>query len=128
MQHHGTLTALLVEDSTIVREYIAAFLRRLNFQVITANNGLRALEMLAHHAVDLIVTDLNMPGMDGLMLIDRLRSHKRFQKVPILVMTSVNNAHIKKVCCQKAITGFITKPFSQEQLGQEIKRLVEARS
>ncbi|RMG67378.1 MAG: response regulator, partial [Calditrichaeota bacterium] len=91
MSQSALPTALLVEDSRIVREYIAAFLRRMNFQVLTTGDGVRALELLAHHPVDLIVTDLNMPSMDGLMFIDRLRAHRSFQNIPILVMTSVQN-------------------------------------
>ena len=81
---------LTVDDSRTMREMVAMTLRNAGFHVIQADDGVNALKVLADNEVDIIITDLNMPNMDGLQLVRALRAKPEFKGTPILFLTTRN--------------------------------------
>ncbi len=81
--------ALVVDDSMLIRHTVCRFLEERGFQVEAATNGLEALEMLATMEPDLIITDIQMPGMSGVELISALKNDTRTAKIPIVALSSL---------------------------------------
>ena len=107
-------TVLLVEDEPINRRILAKILSRFVTTVVEAVDGLDALEKLQTHTPDLIITDLNMPKMDGLSLIRRLR--QTGNRVPILVLSAHNEASILAQAAELDAFRFLFKPVRVELL------------
>lgn len=102
-------TVLTVDDSDYMREIVAQSLELGDFEVLQAVNGIEALEVLNKNTVDLIVTDINMPEMDGITLIQEVR--KINDDVPILVLTTESGESLKKEAMHAGADGWIVKPF-----------------
>jgi two-component system chemotaxis response regulator CheY len=109
-------TILTVEDSITLRRFTTAILARAGHTVVEARYGNEALEMAHHTAVDLVLSDLHMPGLDGLALVSALRGLERYKAVPILLMTTETD--IRKVAAAKAAgaSGWLVKPLSADKL------------
>jgi two-component system chemotaxis sensor kinase CheA len=84
-------TLLVVDDSLMVRELQRSILERAGYQVQTANDGKEALTMLTEHPPDLVITDIEMPNLDGIALTANIRSHPRLANIPVLIVTSKTN-------------------------------------
>ena len=82
---------LVVDDSTTVRKFVAASLNMKGFRVVTAADGVEALERMPAEKFDLIITDLNMPDMDGFEFIRTLRETPEYREIPIIVLSSMND-------------------------------------
>ncbi len=107
---------LTVDDSTSVLQMIKLTLVSAGYQVIQAGNGSEGLAKARAGHVDLVITDLNMPVMDGLTLIRELRKLPAFRGVPIVFLTTESDPAMKQQAKAAGATGWITKPFQQEQL------------
>ena len=107
---------LTVDDSASVRQMVSLSLREAGYDVIEAENGKDALEKLQKSQVDLIVTDLNMPVMDGIELIRQVRSNSSHRFVPIIMLTTESQENKKVEGKRAGATGWIIKPFNPEQL------------
>jgi len=83
---------MVVDDSATVRKFVAASLTMQGFTVIAAVDGMDALEKLPAANVDLVVTDLNMPNMDGFELIRSLRENPQYHELPVIILTSVSDS------------------------------------
>lgn len=121
-----TKTILTVDDSASMREMVQLTLQGAGYQVIQANNGADGLAKAQATLVDMVVTDLNMPVMDGLGLIRELRKLPAYRGVPILFLTTESNDDMKKQAKEAGATGWITKPFQQEQLVAVVKKVLGA--
>jgi len=108
--------ALIVDDSVTMRQMVAFTLREAKFEVVEAENGADALKKLAGLTPDLIVTDLNMPVMDGLTFIRSARALPAARYVPILMLTTESQAEKKAEAKAAGATGWIVKPFDPPQL------------
>jgi two-component system chemotaxis response regulator CheY len=115
--------ALVVDDSSMVRQMVAHTLARAGFSVIEGSNGQDALTKLGTASVALIVTDLNMPVMDGLELIRRVRSNPLYRSTPILMLTTETLDARKKEGKAAGATGWLTKPFNPDQLLQVVAKV-----
>jgi two-component system chemotaxis response regulator CheY len=109
-------TALIVDDSTSIRQMVAFTLKEAGFSVLEGANGKEGLEQLERHPVDLIITDLNMPVMDGLTFIRQTRSRTATRFTPILMLTTEGRAEAKQAGRAAGATGWIVKPFQPERL------------
>ncbi len=109
---------MVVDDSSVMRQMITAALQSVGLAIRTAENGQDALEKLAEARADLIITDVNMPVMDGLTLVRQLREHSGYRFVPILVLTTESSDAMKQRGQATGATGWIVKPFSPWQLCQ----------
>ena len=124
-------SVLIVDDSPVMRGFIRRVMTLSGFEVgecLEASNGEEALERLAVHTVDVILTDINMPKMNGEELLRRLETDARLRSVPTLVIsTDATKARILKMLSLGA-QGYMTKPFSPETLREELERVLGDRN
>jgi two-component system chemotaxis response regulator CheY len=115
---------LIVDDSESIRELVSSSLTDLGYEVYAGINGKDACEQLRKVEVDLIITDLNMPEMDGLMLVQHVRRDPKFKFVPILILTTESEAKKREQAKREGATGWIVKPFDKERLSKIISKVV----
>jgi two-component system, chemotaxis family, chemotaxis protein CheY len=118
--------ALVVEDSTTMRQLIVYALRRIPEMVTDeAGDGVEALKLLAENGVpDIVITDINMPVMDGLKLVQRLRSDERTRDVPIVIITTEGGEEDKNRAMSLGANAYITKPIQAPQVLKQVKALL----
>ncbi len=119
-----TKTILIVDDSTTMRQMVGDALRTAGFTVLEGVNGEDALRKVTGLSVQLVITDFNMPVMDGIVLIKRLRATPEFRFTPILVLTTETEVARKEQGRSAGATGWVTKPFDPTRLVQVVSRLV----
>lgn len=107
---------MTVDDSSVVRQILKKTLTAAGYEVTEAIDGLDALEKLNDGPVDMVVTDLNMPNMDGVELIRNLRRQPGNRFLPIVMLTTESQQHIKEEGKKAGASGWIVKPFRPEQL------------
>lgn len=117
-------TALVVDDSVSMRQMVAFTLKQAGFEVAEAANGKEAVERFGDSAIHLVITDLNMPIMDGLALIKNLRARARFRFVPILMLTTESHESKRQEGRAAGATGWIVKPFRPERLLEVVAKVV----
>jgi len=116
---------LVVDDSNTMRELVSGFLRTHGFDVVTATDGRDGLDKLRNDpAIALVVSDINMPVMDGLTMIRQLRAKPAHQGVPIIFLTTESDADIKAQAKSAGATGWLTKPFDPDQLIRIVKKVL----
>jgi two-component system, chemotaxis family, chemotaxis protein CheY len=123
-----TKTVLVVDDSATMRRMVIASLRGLGGGISfeQAESGLSAIERLSLRPVHLVVLDLNMPDVHGLEVLRFIRSHDAFGSVPVVVLTTRDDAAGRDAALGGGATLYLTKPFSPESLSLEIGRLLES--
>jgi two-component system chemotaxis response regulator CheY len=119
-----TKTILSVDDSASMRQMVRLVLAGAGYQVVEAADGAEGLTKAQSSPVHLVVTDLNMPKMDGMQLIRSLRSLPSYKGVPILLLTTESDEAKRKEAKTAGATGWITKPFRQEQLLAVVKKVL----
>jgi two-component system chemotaxis response regulator CheY len=117
--------ALVVDDSATVRSMIKTVLAEMGYESLTAGDGAKALKILGENTVDIIVTDINMPNMDGIELIRQLRSQKNSSYTPILVISTESGDNIKNAGKVAGASGWIVKPFKPDVLMNAVSKLVK---
>jgi len=117
-------TILAVDDSTTMRQMVSFSLRQAGYDVVEAVDGFDALAKLRSMRVDLMITDLHMPRLDGIELIRRVRSEPGHRFTPILMLTTETQAAKKVEGQQAGATGWIVKPFEPQQLLKVVKRVL----
>ena len=116
-------TVLVVDDSATMRDMVSYTLATAGFDVVEAEDGVDALDLLGDGRVDLIVTDINMPRLDGIGLIQRLRGQDGFKGTPILCLTTERGDDTKNAAREAGATGWIQKPFDPDKLVRAVKRI-----
>jgi two-component system chemotaxis response regulator CheY len=119
-----TKTILCVDDSASIRQMVKLTLTQAGYQVIQASDGAEGLAKARESVVNLVVTDLNMPVMNGLGLIRELRKLATYKGVPIIFLTTESDPAIKQEAKTAGATGWITKPFQQEQLIGVVRKVI----
>ena len=114
---------LLVDDSSTILTSMSALIGDLGHTVISAENGEKALAQINAGSFDLMITDFNMPGMNGAELIAAARKTSRFRFAPILVLTTETRADKQQQAKQAGATGWLTKPVKKEQLTAALDRV-----
>lgn len=117
---------MAVDDSKTMRDMVGFTLRKAGFDVIEAEDGQRALAVLEKSPVDLVITDINMPNMDGITLVGRLRGLPAFRSTPILILTTEGGEDKKAQGRAAGATGWIVKPFEPEKLLQVVNKVCPA--
>ena len=115
---------MTADDSASIRQMVGFTLQRAGYSIIEAVHGQDALTKIMSAHVDLLITDLNMPVMDGLELIRRVRALAQFKYLPILMLTTESQADKKQAGKAAGATGWIVKPFTQEQLVAVVQKVV----
>ena len=117
-------TIATVDDSRSIRQLVSYTLAGAGYEVLEAGNGKEGLELLKQKKADLVVTDLNMPVMDGIQMIKELRSLPAYKFTPILMLTTESQEGKKVEGKNAGATGWIVKPFSPEQLLSVISKVL----
>ena len=115
---------LTVDDSTSMRQMVAFTLKSAGHEVTEAKDGVEALEKAKLEKFNLIITDINMPNMDGITLTKKLRGLAEYKYIPILTLTTESAKNKKQEGKEAGATGWIIKPFNPEQLLATIKKVV----
>lgn len=115
-------TILAVDDMRSIRELVKSVLEKRGHQVIIAEDGELALKQASQTLVDLVISDINMPNMNGIELVGELRRLPGYRKVPILMLTTEDAAEKKQSARDQGANGWIQKPFSAERLVQAVDK------
>lgn len=114
---------LIVDDSSTMRKIIARSLRQAGFEIgeiVEAEHGQAGLEKLNAQSFGLILTDINMPVMDGLTFIDNIRANPAWDRTPIIVITTEGAESMTKEAVKKGANNLVKKPFTPEQIKEKL--------
>jgi len=117
-------TALVVDDSTTMRRMVGFTLREAGFEIVEGANGEQGLSQLDAHGVDIIVTDVHMPVMDGLSMVEAVRRRADHRYTPILILTTESGDEMKRRGKEAGASGWIVKPFNPLRLQEVVCRLL----
>jgi two-component system, chemotaxis family, chemotaxis protein CheY len=115
---------MTVDDSVSVRQMVSFTLKDAGYDVVEAEDGRDALSKMNSADVNMLITDLNMPNMDGIELIKEVRAQQQFKFMPIVLLTTESQDNKKKEGKAAGATGWIVKPFKPEQLVAVVKKLL----
>ena len=115
---------LTVDDSVSIRKSIAFILGQENYEVVEAENGADGLEKAAQDKFGLIITDINMPIMDGIQFIKEIRKTQEHKFTPIIILTTENQESKMQEGKTAGATGWIVKPFSSDKLIAVVKKII----
>ncbi len=119
-------TALVVEDSPTMRQLICFALRRVReVTVVEANDGVDGLKKLSQHHVDILLTDINMPIMDGLKLVSMVRKDANYKELPIIIITTEGSPEDRQRALALGANAYITKPIQAPQVISQVKSLLK---
>lgn len=116
---------LAVDDSNSIREMVVFILKDAGFDVDEAHDGQQALQSAQKKQYDLILSDVNMPNMGGIELVEQLRQLSSYRFTPILMITTESTAEKKLEGKKAGATGWIVKPFQPEHLLATVKRVID---
>ncbi|MDT8421139.1 MAG: response regulator [Desulfuromonadales bacterium] len=121
-----TFKVLVVEDSPTMRQLIVFALKRIRgLQIVEANDGVGGLKKLSAEKFDLILTDINMPIMDGLKLVSLIRNDPHYKDVPVVVITTEGAQEDRDRALALGANEYITKPIQTARIIEVVKRLLE---
>ncbi|WP_152449835.1 MULTISPECIES: response regulator [unclassified Roseivivax] len=118
-----TIKILAIDDSRTIREMLRHSLGQVGFDVTLAEDGIAGLEEVAKIKPDVVITDINMPRLDGFGVIDGIRQGHDHPRVPILVLTTESGDELKNRARKSGATGWIVKPFDDGKLISAIRRI-----
>jgi two-component system chemotaxis response regulator CheY len=117
-------TILAVDDSPSMRQMVSFTLKNAGFNVVEAVDGQDAFEKSGQRDFNLVLTDQNMPRMDGISLTRKLRENPKFKQTPILILTTESSDQMKKAGREAGATGWLVKPFDPAKLIEVIGKVV----
>jgi two-component system chemotaxis response regulator CheY len=117
-------TILIADDSESIRELVEFTLVHAGYNVLKCDDGQEALQHLNGQSIDLVITDLNMPRVDGIGLIREIRKNQRYTTTPVLLLTTESQTVKKDEAREAGATGWIVKPFVQEKLLSVVKKVI----
>jgi two-component system, chemotaxis family, chemotaxis protein CheY len=119
-------SCLVVEDSPMMRQLLVFALHRIkNLQVTEAEDGVDGLRKLTNDKFDLVITDINMPIMDGLKLVRRIRRDDKYKDVPIIIITTEGGSEDRQRALALGANAYITKPIQAPQVIAKVKELLQ---
>ena len=117
-------TILAVDDSSSLRQMVAFSLKAAGYNVVEAVDGQDGLDKAKLQNVDLVLTDQNMPRLDGIGLTKKLRDNPKFKATPILILTTESSDQMKQAGRNAGATGWLVKPFDPTKLLEVIKKVI----
>jgi two-component system chemotaxis response regulator CheY len=117
-------TVLVVDDSATVRKFVSVSLEMQGFDVSVACDGMDALEQLPKRKFDLVITDLNMPNMDGFEFIRALRENPEYHELPVIILSSLSDQLNREQGSRLGVSSYVVKPFSLEKIQYEVAKYV----
>lgn len=117
---------ITVDDSSTMRRIIKNTLQKLGFtSILEAGNGIEALEVMSKNKVDMIVTDWNMPEMDGLTFVKAVRQKEKYKELPILMITTEAAKEDILTALRSGVNNYVVKPFTPETLQEKVFKLLD---
>ncbi|WP_292032448.1 MULTISPECIES: response regulator [unclassified Brevundimonas] len=116
-------TVLTVDDSRTMRDMLMLALKDAGYRVVQAEDGVHGLEVLQAESPDIVITDINMPRMDGFGFIEGMRADPNHKATPVLVLTTESDAAKKQRARDAGATGWIVKPFDPAKLVDAVRRV-----
>jgi len=116
---------LSVDDSMMVRNLVKKTLEREGFEVVTANDGVEAMAFARENSVDLVLSDVNMPNMNGISLVSKLRRLDDYVDTPIIMLTTEDSDFKKSKAKNFGATGWLQKPFTPERLVGAVQKVLK---
>jgi two-component system chemotaxis response regulator CheY len=115
---------LVADDSPTIRKFVTFTLKMVGFEVISASDGMEAAEMLSQNKFDLIITDLNMPNMDGFELIKVIRQNPEYKETPIIILSSLSDREDVERGIKEGANAYLVKPFEPQRLKYEVAKFL----
>ncbi len=116
---------LVVDDCATTRKLITLYLRGGGYRLLQAENGFDALEQLAQGPVELVITDMNMPQMDGVELTKSLKKDEALKAIPVLMLTTETAEQERRAGLAAGAAAYLTKPVTQDRLMKEVLELLD---
>ncbi|MEW6602239.1 MAG: response regulator [Nitrospirota bacterium] len=116
---------MIVDDCQTTRKLLGHYLKSRGYTVVFAENGLDAIEKLGTDTVNLVMTDLNMPYMDGMELTRTLRADPNLSDIPILMVTTENDEEEREKAYSNGVNGYLVKPVTGDAIAQNIKNIIK---
>ncbi len=117
-------TIMIVDDSASIRMMVSFTLDELGVEIVEAVNGSDALAKMETNQVDMLITDVNMPGLDGISLVREVRGNPAYRFIPIIILTTESAAEKKLEGKAAGATGWIVKPFRPEGLISVVRKVM----
>ena len=119
---------LVVEDSDSMRAFIVGALEEIAVEVVEAPTGFEALKLIPHHEVDLVVTDINMPDINGLELIHFLKQHTHTRSIPIIVISTERSREDQTRAMEMGAVDYLVKPFDLATFQEKVTAILQKSS
>ena len=119
-------TILIVDDSTSLRQVIAIALKGAGYEVIEGADGQDGLNKLSGQRVNLIISDVNMPNMDGLTMVSKIKENPQYKFTPIIMLTTESGSDMKERGRAAGVKAWMVKPFKPEQMLDAVSKLIAA--
>ena len=116
--------ALIADDSSTVRKFVSFALKSMGIEVVAASDGIDALEKLNTESFDLVITDLNMPHLDGYELISSIREIKDYKEIPIIILSSESGEEDQSKGFSVGANSYMIKPFDAKKLQYEVSKFL----
>ena len=116
-------TVLTIDDSASIRQMVALTLKAAGYSVIEAFDGADGYAKATTNTIDAVLTDLNMPVMNGIEFLRKYRTHPSSKGIPVILLTTESDEALKRDAKEAGATGWIVKPFKQDQLLAVIKKV-----
>jgi len=117
-------TIMTVDDSVSVRMMVSFSLKGAGFDIVEAVNGIDALKKLDEHDINMVVADVNMPEMDGIQFVRKMRAHPKYKFTPVVMLTTESHESMKDKGREAGATGWIVKPFKPDQLISIVRKVL----
>lgn len=122
------MKVLVVEDSSSMRAYLTTVIEsgaEYDLEIVEAASGFEALKTLPHHKFDAILTDINMPDINGLELVSFLKNHPVYRTIPIMVISTESSDEDRKRAAALGAEEYLVKPFQADDLTEKLRRLLK---
>jgi len=116
---------MVADDSSTVRKFVSFSLKMKNFKVLTAEDGMDALEKMSLAKVDLLIVDLNMPNMDGYELIRTVRQSEDYQDLPIIILSSERSEEAIRKGKEAGANAYLVKPFDSKKVLYQVSKFLD---
>ena len=113
---------LIADDSATIRKFVSFSLTTKGFEIIPVSDGMEALEKLPQREVDLIITDLNMPNVDGFELISTIRGNEEYTDIPIIILSSLSSQDEVNKGLSMGANSYLVKPFDPQRILYEVSK------
>jgi two-component system, chemotaxis family, chemotaxis protein CheY len=122
------MKVLVVEDSPSMRSMLTNIIESetegLDLEIVEASSGFEALKILPHHHFDAVVTDINMPDINGLELVSFLKNHPSYRSIPVMVVSTESTAEDRRRAAALGAEDYLVKPFAPAELVEKLRKLL----